>query len=76
MVATTSVRGNDPKLLAPWEEGTCQTSLPGLDRFLKMGVSKNVGTFLGVPIIRIIVYWGLYWGPLILGNYQIGLGAV
>ena len=23
-----------------------------------------------VPIIRTIVYWGLYLGPLILGNYQ------
>ena len=32
-----------------------------------------MGTFLGVPIIRIIVYWGLYWGPLILGNYHIGV---
>ena len=21
--------------------------------------------FLGVPIIRAIVFWGLYWGPLI-----------
>ena len=31
------------------------------------------GTFLGVPIIRIIIYWGLYWGPLILGNYHISL---
>ena len=31
------------------------------------------GTFLGVPIIGIIIYWGLYWGPLILGNYHIGL---
>ena len=30
-----------------------------------------MGTILGVPIIRIIVLWGLYWGPLILGNYQI-----
>ena len=29
------------------------------------------GTILGVPIIRTIVYWGLSWGPLILGNYQI-----
>ena len=28
-------------------------------------------TFLGVPIIRTIVFWGLYWGPLILGNYHI-----
>ena len=32
---------------------------------------KIRGTLLGVPIIRIIVYWGLYWGPLILGNYHI-----
>ena len=30
-----------------------------------------MGTSLGVPIIRIKVYWGLYWGPLILRNYQI-----
>ena len=29
------------------------------------------GTFLGVPIIRIIVFWGLYWGTPILGNYQV-----
>ena len=32
---------------------------------------KIEGTFLGVPIIRTIVFWGLYWGPLILGNYHI-----
>ena len=31
------------------------------------------GTILGVPIIRIIVYWGLYWGTLILGNYHISI---
>ena len=29
------------------------------------------GTLLGVPIIRTIVYWGLHWGPLILGNYHL-----
>ena len=29
-----------------------------------------MGTFLGVPIIRTIVYLGLYWVPLILGNYH------
>ena len=29
---------------------------------------KIRGTSLGVPIIRTIVFWGLYWGPLILGN--------
>ena len=31
---------------------------------------KIRGTFLGVPIIRTLVFWGLYWGPLILGNYH------
>ena len=43
-----------------------------------MGVSQNWGVpFWGVPIIiiitriRMIVYWGLYWGPRILGNYHI-----
>ena len=37
-----------------------------------MGVSQIKGTILGVPIIRIVVFWGLYWGPPILGNYYIG----
>ena len=37
----------------------------------KMGVSQNEGYYLGVPIIRSVVFWGLYWGPPILGNYQI-----
>ena len=36
----------------------------------KWGFPKIRGTFLGVPIIRIIIFWGLYWGPCILGNYQ------
>ena len=31
---------------------------------------KIKGTYLGVPSIRTIVYWGLYWGKLILGNYN------
>ena len=34
--------------------------------FLKLGVPCS-----GVPLIRIIVYWGLCWGPLTLGNYQV-----
>ena len=34
------------------------------------GVPKIRGTILGVPIIRIIIFWGLYWGPLLLGNYH------
>ena len=32
---------------------------------------KIKGTFLGVPILRIIIYWGLYWGTLILGKYHV-----
>ena len=31
---------------------------------------------MGVPIIRTIVFWGLYWGPPILGNYHLGLSAI
>ena len=32
---------------------------------------KITGTILGVPVIRTIAFWGLYWGPLILGNCHI-----
>ena len=31
-------------------------------------------TLLGVPRIRTIVFWGLYWVPLVLGNYHFNLG--
>ena len=35
------------------------------------GFPKLGGTFdVGVPIIRIIDFWSLYWRPLILGNYH------
>ena len=37
----------------------------------KWGFPKIRGTILGVPIIRTIVFGGLYWGPPFLGNYQI-----
>ena len=35
------------------------------------GIPKIRGAFLGVPIVRIIVFWGLYRGPPILGNYHV-----
>ena len=38
------------------------------------GFPKVRGTFFWSPQIRSIVFWGLYWGPLILGNYYIGWG--
>ena len=34
------------------------------------GFPKIRGTILRVPIRRTIVFWGLYWGPPILGNYH------
>ena len=36
---------------------------------------KIRGTFLGVPIVRIVVFGGLYWGSPILGNYHIYTGG-
>ena len=40
-------------------------------RFIVYGGFPKLGVpFLGVPIIRTIVFWGLYWGPTILGNYH------
>ena len=30
-----------------------------------------MGTFLGVPIVRIIVYWRYIWAALISGSYHI-----
>ena len=41
------------------------------DAGIMWGFPKIRGTFLGVPIIRTIVFWDLYWGPLILGNYHV-----
>ena len=40
--------------------------------FLKLGVPS-----WGVPIIRAIVFRGLYWDPLTLGNYHLlAVGSV
>ena len=36
-----------------------------------MRVSQITGTILGVSIIGIVIFWGLFWGPPILGNYHI-----
>ena len=34
------------------------------------GFPKIRGTFW-VPIRRTIIFWGLYWGPAISGNYHL-----
>ena len=47
-----------------------------MDRHISLRVHfggfPKLSTILGVPIIRIIVFMGLYWGPPILGKYHIG----
>ena len=35
------------------------------------GFAKLGEPFSEVPIIRIVIFGCLYWGPLILGNYHI-----
>ena len=45
----------DPTFMRRKPKGTCKGS-GRYGCFPKLG-----GTFLGVPIIRIIVFWGLYW---------------
>ena len=37
----------------------------------KIGVSQNYRYLFGVPILRLIIFRGLYWGPLFWENYQI-----
>ena len=39
---------------------------------LGLGFPKIRGTFAGVPRIRMIAYWGLYWRLLILGHHHLG----
>ena len=52
------IRINSKRLQSP-------ENLPPLD----LGVSQNWGyLFGGVPIIRTIVYWGLYWGSPYFGK--------
>ena len=36
-----------------------------------LGFPKNEGYLFGVPISRIIIFWGLLWSPLISGNCYI-----
>ena len=54
----------------PW---SFEGMLSGQYEYIKpiWGFPKIRGTILGVPTIRTVVFWGLYWGSLILGNYHI-----
>ena len=51
---------------------TATATTPAIDSLKpKWEFPKIRGTILGVPVIRTILFLGLYWGPLIMGNYQI-----
>ena len=58
--------------LLPWTLGLCRDSFlpankrpppPAPQAESMWEFPKIRGTILGVPIIRTIVFWGLYWGP-------------
>ena len=51
-------------------EGTADKQPQVYSTVALWGCPKIRGTLLGVPMIRIIVLWDLYWGPLILGSYH------
>ena len=56
----------------PTSSSKIQTlNLKFLIQNLNGGFRKIRGTFSGVPIKRTVIFWGLCWGPLTLGNYQI-----
>ena len=44
-------------------------------RYAIWGLPKIRGTLLGFLVIRMIISWGLYSGPPILGNYHMTLGS-
>ena len=41
----------------------CTLKTARFNKKLDRGFPKIRGTFFGVPIMGIIVFWGLYWGP-------------
>ena len=62
-----------PKLLSgSLSEGALTRALTGGSGWDKIwGFPKTRGTILGVPIIRTIVFWGLYGDPPVLENYHL-----
>ena len=59
----------------PRQHGHCPRAGVPL-KGLNTGFPKIRGTSLGAPIIRTTVFWGLHWGPTILGSYQIRLPKI
>ena len=49
------------------ESALCNVGGGGGGGFQKLGLHFS----LGIPIIRMIIFWGLHWYPLVWGNYYI-----
>ena len=62
---------NRPKYIMALMKGTTKMG-PLILETAKRGFPKIMGTFLGVPIIRTTVFWGLFWGCLYFGKLPYG----
>ena len=40
-----------------------------------INLEARYGPFVGIRIIRIIVYWGLFWGPLCMDTLKLDLAS-
>ena len=65
------------RLFAPGEHGTSimlyRDSYSLNVGMYRVGFAKNGGTFLGIPRIGIMIFWGLCWGPPIYGFYEVSI---
>ena len=57
-----------------WQHGFRVVKNSGF-KGLELRVFQNQRYLLGILILRITVFWGLYWVPPLSGNYNLGLEA-
>ena len=53
-----------------WPQSYQHEAKSGSTDYLQVGVTQKLGYPFGSPHDS-IVYWNLYWVPLLLGNYQV-----
>ena len=51
-------------------EKTVENQVEALIIQCLIGIERIRGAFLGVPIKRVVMHWGVYWSPLARGNYH------
>ena len=62
VIAPVAVENLATRGLRPGKLVESDVKLISRSRYI-WGFPEIRGTFLGVPIIRITVFWGLHWGP-------------